>query len=96
MIASIQLSSYLEENDLLHPHQGAFRFGKSSSDILLLLTVDHIVTFLDCGKVVCIAFLDLRKAYDSLDHCDLLIKKRIGELGVDKSVIIKVVPALFN
>lgn len=57
-IVSNQLSSYLEENQLLHPHQGAFRCGKSTSDIFLL-AVDHIVNSLDCGKVVCAAFLDL-------------------------------------
>ena len=83
-IVSNQLSSYLEANHLLHPHQGAFRCGKSTSDILLL-AVDHIVNSLDCGKVVCAAFLDLRKAYDSLDHCTLL--QRIEELGVAKSVL---------
>lgn len=83
-IVSNELSSYLEENHLLHPHQGAFRCGKSTSDILLL-AVDRIVNLLDCGKVVCAAFLDLRKAYDSLDHCTLL--QRIGELGVTNSVL---------
>ena len=51
----------------------------------MLLAVDHIVSSLDCGKVVCAAFLDLRKAYDSLDHCTLL--RRIGELGIAKSVL---------
>ena len=74
----------MEANQLLHPHQGAFRCEKSTSD-LLLLAVDHIVNSLDCGKVVCAAFLDLRKAYDLLDHCTLL--RRIGELAVAKSVL---------
>ena len=60
-IVSNQLSSYLEANQLLHPHQDAFRCGKFTSDILLL-AVDHIVNSLDCGKVLCAAFLDLRKA----------------------------------
>ena len=83
-IVSNQLSSYLEANQLLHPHQGAFRCGKSTSDILLL-AVDHIVNSLDCRKVVCAAFLDLRKAYDSLDHCTLL--QRIGELGIARSIL---------
>ena len=48
--------------------------------MLLLLAVDHIVNSLDYVKVVCAAFLDLRKAYDSLDHCTL--QRRIGELGL--------------
>ena len=70
-IVLMQFSQYLEKNNLLHPHQGAFRCGKSTEDILLL-TVDHIVNSLDVGKSVCAAFLDLKKAFDSLDHCILL------------------------
>ena len=34
-IVSIQLSSYLEQQSLLHPHQGAYRCGRSTEDILL-------------------------------------------------------------
>ena len=58
--------------------------GKSTEDILLL-TVDHIVNTLYVGKSVCAAFLDLKKAFDSLDHCILL--QRIGDLGVAGSVL---------
>ena len=78
-IVSTQLGQYLKQNNLLHPHQGAYRCGKSTEDILLL-AVDHIATSLDRGSVVCAAFIDLRKAFDSLDHCLLL--QRISELGV--------------
>ena len=74
-IVSTQLSQYLEQNNLLHPHQGAYRCGKSTEDILLLA-----VTSLDKGSVVCTAFIDLRKAFDSLDH--YLLSQRISELGV--------------
>ena len=81
---SVQLIQYLEKNNLLQPHQGAFRCGKSTEDILLL-TVDHIVNPLGVGKSVCAAFLDLKKAFDSLDHCTLL--QRIGDLGVVGSVL---------
>ena len=42
--------------------------------------LDKQVNALDCGSVVCAAFLDLRKAFDSLDHVTLL--HRIQELGV--------------
>lgn len=35
---------------------------------------------MDKGNVVCSAFIDLRKAFDSLDYCLLL--QRISKLGV--------------
>ena len=38
----------------------------------LLYAVDAIVNALDCGIVVCTAFLDFCKAFDSLDHTILL------------------------
>ena len=75
---------FLELNNLLHPHQGAYRCGKSTEDILLL-AVDHIAALLDKGSVVCAAFIDLRKAFDSLDHCLLL--ERISKLGVHCQVL---------
>ena len=74
-----QFRLYLESRHLLHDHQGAYRCGRSS-DQILLFAVDKIVNALDCGSVVCAAFLDLRKAFDSLDHVTLL--HRIQELGV--------------
>ena len=76
---------YLEEHKLLYPHQGAYRCGKSTSDILLL-AVHHIVQSVDAGRAVCVSFLDLRKAFDSLDHCILL--QRIYDLGVGRQVIL--------
>ena len=50
----------------------------------MLLAVDNIIASLDEGKAVCAAFLDLRKAFDSLDHCLL---ERISNLGVSTSVL---------
>ena len=78
-IVATQLSDYFESNNLIHPHQGAYRHGKSTEDILLV-AVDTIVTCLDKGDVVCASFLDIRKAFDSLDHCVLL--RRLFDLGV--------------
>ena len=84
-IVATQLGTYLEQNDLLHPHQGAYHCGRSTEDILLL-AVDYITTLLGKGSVVCAAaFIDLRKAFDSLDHCLLL--QRISELGVHCQVL---------
>ena len=78
-IIATQLSDYFESNNLMHPHQGAYRHRKSTENILLV-AVDTIVTCLDKEDVVCTSFLDIRKAFDSLDHCALFC--RLFDLGV--------------
>ena len=74
-----QLNSYCEENQLLSPYQEAYHSGRSTEQILLF-AVDIIANALDCRQPVCAAFLDLRKAFDSLDHVMLL--ERLSDLGV--------------
>ena len=74
-----QLCGYLESHQLFHGHQGAYRCGRSSEQILLY-AVDTVINSLDGGMVVCAAFLDLRKAFDSLDHALLL--QRLHHLGI--------------
>ena len=78
LVAS-QLNSYCEKNQLLSPYQGAYCCGRSTEQILLF-AVDTIVNALDSRKVVCAAFLDLRKAFDSLDHVVLL--EHLSAIGV--------------
>ena len=78
LVAS-QLNSYCEENQLLSPYQGAYRCGRSTEQTLLF-AIDTIVNALDSRKVVCAAFLDLRKAFDSLDHVVLL--EHFSAIGV--------------
>ena len=75
---------FLEQNNPLHPHLGAYHVGKSAEDILLL-TGNHIVHFLDAGNAICAAFLDFQKAFDSLDHCILL--QRLYDLNICLSVL---------
>ena len=60
-----QLEMYFETNQLLIPYQEVYCHGRSTEQILLFVT-DLIVHALDDHKVVCSAFLDLRKAFDSL------------------------------
>ena len=47
-IISEQLENYLKANFLLHPHQGAYRRGTNTEDILLA-AMDHIIHSLDAG-----------------------------------------------
>ena len=78
-IIASQLSLYLESHHLLNDLQGAYRHGRSA-DQILLYAVDKTVQAVDGGNFVCAAFLDLRKAFDSLDHHLLL--DRLFSLGV--------------
>jgi len=55
IFVSTQLSSYLENHNLLHHHQGDYRHGKSTEDILLVV-VDSIIHHLDRGVCLCSIF----------------------------------------
>jgi len=78
-LIAIRMSSYLEYQNFLHEHQGEYCHGRSSEQILLF-TDESTVHALDRGLVVCAAFLDLRKVFDSLDH--VVLFERFRQLGV--------------
>ena len=69
----------MEHHHLIHDLQEAYRHGRSVDQILLYAT-DTIVRVIDAGKYVCATFLDLCRAFDSLDHHLLL--EHLFELGV--------------
>ena len=78
-IVAHQLHSYFEDCQSLSPFQSAYCRGKSTEQ-LLLVAVDYITQALDDRSIACVAFLDLQKAFDSLDHHILL--RRLNQLGV--------------
>ena len=81
---SDQLSTYFEDSHLLHLHQGVYHSGRSTQDILLV-AVDRTVHLMDEGQAVCAAFLDLRKAFDSLDFSILL--QQLYDMNVSPAVL---------
>ena len=68
-----QLSEYLESNNLLSDNQYGFRRKRSTRDAVTKAT-DHIREQMDKGKVTGALFMDLRKAFDSVNHSCLLHK----------------------
>ena len=74
----LQLSTYLEQNKLISSCQFGFCLGKSTT--ALINFTDHIVSKMDDGKVTGVIFLDLKKAFDTVNH-ELLIRK-LKNLGV--------------
>ena len=68
-----QLYEYLNNNSLLCAHQSGFRPKHSTMSSLLNLT-ENILDSLDKGDMVGLVTLDLRKAFDTVDH-QLLLRK---------------------
>ena len=54
-------------------HQWAFKPGRSTELLMLLLT-ERWKQEIENGKVVGVLFLDFRKAFDSINHNTLLMK----------------------
>ena len=87
-IMSSQIRQYLESNSLISPKQYGFREKHSTQSLLLQLsnklleTLDNITG----DKYVCLTYLDIKKAFDSVDH-DLLLYKMCTYFNFHKSLI---------
>ena len=69
-----QIQSHIVRYNILCDHQSGFRSGYSTQDVLLHVT-DKWLKAIDEGKYTGAVFLDLAKAFDTVDHsilCDYL------------------------
>ena len=78
-IIHIRLSSFLEKYSCLYNSQFGFRKGYGTSHALLYLT-ESIRSAIDNGKYACGVFVDLEKAFDTVDHQILL--RKLNHYGV--------------
>ena len=80
-----QLYNFLEENQILHPSQHGFRTRKSTQTALLSV-VDKWLEGMDNSQISVVVFLDLAKAFDTINH-RILIRKldHYGIRGVSKN-----------
>ena len=72
-VVFIQVYEYFHSNKLLYKSQYGFR-ADHSTELASLELCDRILKHLDDGKLPVTIFLDLSKAFDTLDH-NILLKK---------------------
>ena len=68
-----RLTNFLELHEIIYPNQFGFRAGYSTSHSLISIT-ENIRKSLDNGKFGCGVFIDLKKAFDTVNH-DILLTK---------------------
>lgn len=66
-----QLTNYLELNNILDGQQHGFRQGKSSITAMIDF-IQNIIDEVDRGRNPIGIFMDLTRAFDSVNHCTLL------------------------
>ena len=71
-----QLYNFLSNEEIICTHQSGFRSLHSNVTALLEAT-DNWAFNIDRGNVKAVVFLDLKKAFDTVDHDSLLPKMNL-------------------
>ena len=75
---------FLDDNNIVYEYQFGFRKHHSTSHALIAL-VERVIKSLDTGKYVVGVFLDLKKAFDTVDHSILL--RKLEKYGIRGNMI---------
>ena len=75
---------FISENNVLYDHQYDFRKGRSTQEAIITL-VDRITKSQDIGDIVIALFIDLKNAFDTIDHRILL--RKLYSYGIRGSML---------
>ena len=87
-----QLSSYINENDIICEQQSGFRPNHSTETALLNCTNQWLLN-MDKGLINGVLFLDFKKAFDTVDHTILL--RKLQQYGI-KGTALKLFTSYLN
>ena len=79
-----RIFQFLVDNDISSKHEFDFRPGHSTSQPLINF-VNKVANAVDCQKYLAGIFLDLAKAFDTLDHAILLSKSEAWHSGITET-----------
>ena len=75
---------FFEENNILYEYQFGFRKNHSTSHAIITL-VKRVTKALDTGKYVVGIFIDLKKAFDTIDHGILM--RKLEFYGIKRNIL---------
>ena len=78
------LLSFISDNNILYDHQYGFRKGRSTQQAIITL-VDKITKSQDIGDIVITLLIDLKNAFDTIDHRILL--RKLYSYGIRGSML---------
>ena len=83
-IAHNKISGYMETNNIFNDSQGGFRKNHSTTSTIAKFT-DTILRDIDKDKTTVASFVDLTKAFDTVNHTILLLK--LKDMGINLDAI---------
>ncbi len=83
-LAHNRLYDYITDHNVLSPSQSGFRKGNSTSTCLIDF-LENLYSNIDKGETVGVLFLDLKKAFDTVNHSILVSK--LSHLGISNEAL---------